>query len=402
MAGCISRAIETYAHAIVDPALPISLSPGRGPRIRVGYLSGEIYDHSVAYPIASLVENHDRDNFEIFVYSYGHNDGSAVRARIVSASENFVAARKLGAIELARRIARDRIDILVDLTGYQIGTRSEILALRPASIQVNYLGYVGTQANDWVDYVIADAVVLPQSQASSWSETIVHLPNCYFPISQPFLAEIDGLDEGARRLVGLPDSTFVFACFNNPYKINRRTFALWMQILCLVPCAVLWLYAESDMAVANLRREAALAGIDPSRLIFAQGSPAAEHFRRHAHADLFLDTFPYGAHSTAAVSLSAGLPVLTLAGASFPSRVGASMLSAAGIPELICESADGYVKLAVDLANNRERLNGLRTMLRSARVLSPLFDAARLTANVEKAYREMLCTSPRQAVRCTS
>ena len=356
------------------------------PRLRIGYLSADFCQHATAYLIAELFELHDQAGFEVIAYSYGPNDGSEMRRRLVRACNQFVdiAGDTFG--ETARRIYEDKIDILVDLKGHTKAARTEIVALRPAPIQVNWLGYPGTMGAEFMDYIITDRFITPPDHAPFFSEKLVSLPDCYQVNDRKREIAKQAL---TRAECGLPVKGLVFCSFNNTYKIMPAVFDIWMRVLRQIPGSVLWLLEANAGAAANLRREAKARGVEPERLVFAPRLPLAQHLARHGHADLFLDTWPYNAHTTASDALWAGLPVLTCAGETFASRVAGSLLTAIGLPELITQSLAEYEALALRLARNPPELAGLRKRLAENRLTAPLFDSARFTRHLEKAYGMM-------------
>ena len=356
-------------------------------RLRIGYLSADLYEHATGVLAAGLFERHDRSAFEIFGYSTGPDDGSSLRARLVAGFDHFLDARAFTAERLAERIRDDRIDILVDLKGYTDDAPTAVVALRPAPIQVNYLGYPGTMGADFVDYLIGDAIATPLEHAADYFETLVLLPDSY-------QINDDRRAIGAapsRSALGLPDDAVVFCCFNNGYKIGPGVFDAWMQILGAVPGAVLWLLARNSDAplIANLRAEAERRGVAPERLVFAASRPNAEYLALYRRADLFLDTWPYNAHTTASDALWAGCPLLTVLGETFAGRVAASLLNAAGLPELIVTSVAAYVSEAIALATEGKRLERLRERLMRDAGASPLFDTSATTRAIESAYMQM-------------
>jgi protein O-GlcNAc transferase len=382
---------ERFAGAILQfgadrqkPAPRAVGAPDR--RLRIGYLCGDFNQHATSLLLAGVLEAHDRDRFEITAYDYSAEDGSPIRARMRAAFEHFTELGNEGPATSAARIAADEIDVLIDLKGYTERTRSEIMALRPAPVQVNFLGYVGTQAGDWIDYVIADAHVLPPEEQINWTEAAVHMPHSYYPNDR---SRPDPAPDTGRAAHGLPADGIVFACFNNPFKISPEIFATWMEILGELPDSVLWLYAGNEFVSGNLRAEAAKAGIDPARLVFAAPARLEQHLARHGCADLFLDTLPYGAHTTGADALWMGVPVITCTGRSWASRVGASLLHAVGLPELITSTREEYKALALSLAADRPRLASLRETLIASRQTAPLFDAPAFAAALEDAYSTM-------------
>ncbi len=354
-------------------------------RIRVGYISADFHEHATAYLMAGLFERHNRSQFEIFAFSSGQDDSSAMRARLVRAIENFKDVRKLTDADLAHAIRAAEIDILVDLKGYTEGGRLLPFAQRSAPIQVSYLGYPGTTGADYMDYVLADRVVIPPEQTRFYSEKIVFLPYSY-------QCNDDNRAIGpipARRDAGLPDSGFVFCCFNANYKILPETFDHWCRILKASPGSILWLLEVSELAKRNLRAEAEARGVSPNRLYFAPRTDLPAHLARLSLADLFLDTLPCNAHTTASDALWAGVPVLTLKGQSFAGRVAASLLNAIGLPGMVTENENAFENRAVELARNPDMILQLKQHLQARRQDSPLFKTARFTRDLETAYRKM-------------
>ncbi len=385
------RAAQGYAKTFAVPnALRFSghaTSLGVGRRIRIGFLSCDFFEHATAILFAEVLEKLDRNRFEIFGYCYSPDDRSPMRQRLLDAFEHV---RKIGTVanrDAANAIHADAIDILVDLKGYTKDARTEILAYRPAPIQVNYLGYPGTMGADCIDYILADAIVAPMDSQPNYSERIVHLPNSY----QPNDRQRPISDEPVSRAdCGLPEDAFVFCSFNNSYKLNTRMFDIWMPLLQKVPGSVLWLLIPNETAAGNLRREAQSRGIDPERLVFAKRAPIAKHLARHRLADLFLDALPCNAHTTTSDALWAGLPVLTCLGETFAGRVAGSLLNAMGVPELITANADEYSRRALELARDKDQLDAIRKKLATDRDTAPLFDSTRYTRNLEKSFEMML------------
>ena len=309
-----------------------------------------------------------------------------MRTRLVKAFDRFVDVKNCSILDTAQQIAADEVDILVDLKGYTMDTRTEILARRPAPIQVNYLGYPGTMGVSFIDYILVDDFIVPADQQPFYTEKLVHLPGCYqVNDSQREIAE----QTPSRAACGLPDKGFVFCSFNNSYKITPAMFDVWMRLLKAVPGSVLWLLEGNRFVPDNLRREAQRRGVAAERLVFAPRMALAEHLARHRLADLFLDTLPYNSHTTASDALWAGCPVLTLAGETFASRVAGSLLRTVGLPELITHSFDEYYALALHLAEDVASLARLRTRLEANRAISSLFDAGQFARNLEKAYETM-------------
>ncbi len=356
------------------------------PRLRLGYLSTDFREHPVAHLIAELFELHDRTAFEVCGYSYGPDDGGAMRARIVRACDRFVDVRGASFERAAGRIYEDRVDIVIDLTGYTKGARTEILALRPAPIQVNWLGYPSTMGAEFMDYIITDRFISPPDHEPYYAERFVYLPDCYQVNDRK---RAIAKKTPTKRECELPDRGFVFCCFNNTNKIAALVFDVWMRLLKEIPGSVLWLLEANSGAAANLRREAKARKIAPDRLVFAPKMPPDQHLARQRLADLFLDTLPYNAHVTASDALWVGLPVLTCSGETFASRVAGSLLRAIGLPELVTTSLAEYEAAAIRLAGNPAELKALRDRLAKNRLTTPLFDSERFARHLECAYQMM-------------
>jgi predicted O-linked N-acetylglucosamine transferase (SPINDLY family) len=372
--------------ALPESALLPRLPPRPDERVRLGYLSGYFRLHPVAFMIAGMLEHHDRRRFEVVGYSSGPDDQSAMRTRLAGAFDRFVDIEKTTEREAAELIHADGIDILVDLDGYTGSSRTAMLAYRPAPVQVNYIGYPGTMGAEFIDYIIVDRFLAPPGHQTFFSERLVHLPECYLCTDdRREIAE----RTPTRAECGLPETGFVFCCFHTCYKITPAFFAIWLRLLEQVPESVLWLLDANPWATANLRREAAARGIAPERLVFAPLKLPAEHLARQRLADLYLDTLPYNANTTAIEALWAGLPLLTCAGKSFASRMAGSALQAIGLAELITTSLDQYEALALRLAREPHLLAELRARLIQNRQTHPLFDTARFTRNIEAAYQQM-------------
>ncbi len=354
-------------------------------KIRLAYLSADFNDHATAWLTAELFERHDRQRFHLTAISYRADDGSAMRARLSKAFHRFLDVSGQGDEMVARLLRELEIDIAIDLNGYTLGGRPGVLSFRPAPVQVNYLGFPGSMGAPFMDYIIADPVLLPFAEQVFCDEKIVHLPDSYQPNdTRRVMASIGP----SRDEAGLPKTGFVFCCFNNSWKITEPLFEIWMRLLAAVPASVLWLLDDNADARANLKREAARRDIDPARLVFAARTDQAAHLARHRLADLFLDTLPCNAHTTASDALWTGLPVLTCRGKSFAGRVASSLLMAAGLPELVTEDLDSYAALALALATEPARLAALRNKLADAHA-SPLFDIERYCRNLEAAYARM-------------
>jgi predicted O-linked N-acetylglucosamine transferase (SPINDLY family) len=357
----------------------------RHERIRVAYLSADFHQHATSILMAGLFEHHDRSRFEVIAISYGPNIQDAMRARLLQAFERFIDVSTQTDLEIAQLLCTLEVDIAVDLKGYTADCRPGILAHRPAPIQVSYLGYPGSMAAPYIDYLLADRIVIPDSHRSFYSEQVVYLPDSY---------QVNDDRRGpaavtpTRAECGLPEQGFVFCCFNNTFKITPFMFDIWMRLLQQAPASVLWLLKDSDLVERNLRHEAVAHGVAAERLIFAPRQEPAAHLARHRLADLFLDTLPYNAHTTASDALWAGLPVVTCTGGSFASRVAASLLHAVDLAELVAHSPEDYERLALSLANDPSRLQAIKARLVQGKSL-PLFDTDRFRRHLESAYFAM-------------
>jgi predicted O-linked N-acetylglucosamine transferase (SPINDLY family) len=369
-----------------DPVLgPISRRAA-GRTIRLGYFSTDFHDHATAHLIAGLLERHDRSRFEVVAFSFGPDVQDVMRRRLVAACDQFIDVRLRSDVEVATLARQMQIDIAIDLKGYTQGHRLGIFALRAAPVQVNYLGYPGTSGAGYMDYIIGDEVLVPEQSQRHFTEKIAYLPGSY---QVNDAGRVIAEQAFTRAELGLPQNGCVFCCFNNNFKITPEMFAIWMRILARVDGSVLWLLADNPTAVRNLRREAARHRIDPERLVFAPRMPLPEHLARHRAADLFLDTLPYNAHTTASDALWAGLPVLTCPGEGFASRVAASVLASVGLPELIASSLREYEDTAVRLAAEPGCLTEIRRSLVDKRRTAPLFDIRLYAERIEAAYFRM-------------
>jgi predicted O-linked N-acetylglucosamine transferase (SPINDLY family) len=356
-------------------------------RIRVAYVSADFRRHPVGVLTAGLFEHHDKSRFETFAISLSEDDGSDIRKRALQAFDQFIDVKDQSDVEAAQLMREMEIDIAVDMTGFTENSMTALFACRPAGLQVNYLGFPGTMGAPYIDYVLADRFIIPEEQQEFYDEKVAYLPHSYLPNDATrAIAE----RTPSRAEAGLPEDGFVFCSFNMVYKIKPDTFDVWMRLLAQVEGSVLWLPESNARAVANLRREAEARGVAAHRIVFApyMTSPA-EHLARLRLADLFLDTLPYNAHATACDTLWAGVPMITQLGATFAGRVGASLLSAVGLPELITHSPQVYEALALRLARDSGALAALRDKLARHRTTHPLFDTARFTRNLESAYLTM-------------
>jgi len=372
------------------PARPAPLWQGtryRHQKIRLAYLSADFREHPVAQLTAGLFERHDRAKFEVYGISYGVDDRSAMRRRLMQGFDRFVDVLPLSDAGAAGSLRELEVDIAIDLQGHTTGARPGILAHRPAPVQAGYLGFPATTAADFIDYIVADAFVVPAEHQRYFSEQVVRLPDC-FQVNDHH--SVNPGRAPTRAEEGLPESGFVFCCFNNTYKLNPWMFDIWMRLVQEVPGSVLWLREENQAAGKNLREEARARGVDPARIVFARRLPAlADHLARHRLADLFLDTLPYNAHTTASDALAAGLPLLTCAGSAYAGRVAGSLLRTIGLPELITGNLRDYEALALELARDRPRLADLRSRLGRNLATSPLFDTDRFRRHIEAAYTAM-------------
>jgi predicted O-linked N-acetylglucosamine transferase (SPINDLY family) len=351
-------------------------------RIRLGYLSGRFTADATGQLTVDLFPAHDRTRFHVSVLSFGPDDGSDYRRRIAAGADRFLDLGALTHTAAADAIAAAGIDILIDLDGFVLGARPQIAALRPAPLQLRYLDFPGTTAAPFFDYLVGDAIVTPPADQPLYAERLATLPGCY----QVNAASQEAAAAPSRAACGLEGFDTVFCSFNTNTKIEPAVFALWMEILGAVPGSALWLLGESELGARNLREAARARGIDPQRLVFAGFVPRAQHLARIAHADLFLDTLVYNAHTTASDALWAGVPVLTLPGDSFASRVGASLVTAAGLPELVAQDRAHYKALAVELAQDRARLAGLRARLAQR---GALYDTGAFVKRLEALYEQM-------------
>lgn len=359
----------------------------RHQKIRIGYVSGEFRQQATSILLTRIWELHDKDKFDIYAFDNGWDDQSTYRHRIKHAFKEIIDISRLSASDAAALIKEYEVDILVNLNGFFGLGRQDVFSHKPAPIQVNYLGFPGTIGADYIDYIVADPIVIPPESSQFYHEKVAYLPNSYQANDdQRFISNV----ALTRQEFGLPECGFVFACFNNSYKITPSTFDSWARILHQVENSVLWLLVDNPTSVHNLRKEISSRGISPNRLIFAERADPAEHLARHRLADLFLDTFIYNAHTTCSDSLWAGLPVLTVIGDSFAGRVGASLLSASGLNELITKSVEEYEALAVNLAKDPNRLYEFKLRLSSNINNKPLFNSALFTRYIESAYVEMV------------
>ena len=355
-------------------------------RIRIAYLSADFHAHATAHLMAGVFEQHDRSRFEISAISFDASDGSPMRARLEAAFEHFIPVNTLHDKAVAALMRDANIEIAVDLKGFTKNARPGIFAFRPAPLQVSYLGFPGTMGASYIDYLIADKIVVPEHEQKHYSEKLAYLPGCYqCNDTKRSIAE----ETPTRAGAGLPESGFVFCSFNNNYKLTPELFGVWMRLLQEIEGSALWILDSNEIAAQNLRVEAEHRGIARERLVFAPKLRHADHLARHRLADLFLDTVPCGAHTTASDALWAGLPMLTCMGDSFAGRVGASLLNTLGLKDLVTQSLPEYERRALDLARDPRALAHLKTTLEKNRDTCALFDTARFTRHLEAAYLMM-------------
>ncbi len=374
-----------WARAVLPPVAPAPAVHARAARLRVGYVSSDFREHPTGRLMAGLFEAHDRERFEIVAYSYGKDDGSGLRARIRGAFDVWHDVNDVADVAVARMIREDGIDVLVDRKGLTRGSRLAILAERPAPVQVHYMSFPGTMGYEAIDGIIADAEVIPPGEEAFFHERVWRMPRCYFVNdSKRAVPVVD-----ARAAHGLRDDALVLACFNQPYKITRAFFTIWMEALAAAPSTVLWLLAPGDVERRNLRREAERCNVDPQRIVFAPALPQAAHMARVACADLTLDTLPVGQHTTACDALWVGVPMLTCRGATFVGRVGASIMRAVELPQLITGSPAEYRDRLLALVRDPAVLATYRDHLVSQRHRLPLFDTAAFARDWEALLLEI-------------
>jgi protein O-GlcNAc transferase len=380
---------EIYASNKYPKNLTLGLIPKRPSqeKLLIGYFSPDFRNHAVSFLTAELYELHDRNKFEIIAFSFGADDKSEMRSRLSKAFDQFIDVSSMSDLKIAKLARELQIDIAVDLTGHTHNSRTGIFSYRAAPIQVNWLGYPGTIGANFIDYIVADKIIIPESHQQYYCEKVAYLPNTYMVDDTK---RIPSLKQFTRENFGLPDGAFVFCCFNNDYKFNPQILDSWSRILLTAKNGVIWISENNENFRVNIVAEFKHRGIDPERVIFAQRvENMADHLSRYALADLFLDTHPYNAHTTALDSLKVGVPILTLMGQSFASRVAASLLNAIGLPELITHSQEQYENLAIELARIPQKLEDFKLRLAHNRLTTPLFDTPRFTKNLEAAYIKM-------------
>ena len=379
---------EIYANDLlkINKSVVFKKNLSTSKKIKIGYFSSDFYNHATSYLMVELFEKHNREKFEIIGFSFGPNINDQMNKRVSSAMDKFHMVNNLSDMEIAKLSRDNGIDIAIDLKGFTKNARPNIFSNKCAPIQINYLGFPGTLGSNIYDYIISDSFIIPPHNLKFYSEKIIFLPHCYqVNDSKKFIPSI----KLSKVDFGLPDNKFIFCSFNNNFKITPEIFNAWMHILKAVNNSVLWLFEENHTAAKNLKQEATRRGIDMNRLIFAQRLPLDDHLSRYQLADLCIDTFPCNGHTTTSDALWTGIPVVTLAGESFSSRVAASLLNTIGVPELITYSIDEYMKLAIELASNPEKFFAIKNRIAINRLTSPLFDINLFTKNIELAYQKI-------------
>ncbi|MDA9074374.1 tetratricopeptide repeat protein, partial [Amylibacter sp.] len=378
---------ETYAKALYPQrTLPTKARPNKRPkRIRIGYFSADFKEHPVAYLIAKVLEQHNRNQFEVFGYSINGSSSCEMRERLEMSFDSFKDLQSMSDRDIALQARQDGIDIAVDLNGYTQHSRTGIFAYRAAPIQINYLGYPGTLGADFMDYIVADRFLIPDENQKHFNEKPLYLPNTYMPTDDSREFSQKPMN---RSDMGLPDDAFVFCCFNNNYKISPAEFDIWMRLLTKVENSVLWVRQSNQFSHINMKNEAQKRKVDPSRLVFADIVPMDEHLARQRLANLFVDTFSFNAHTTATEALWAGLPVVTKIGLGFAARVAGSLLNAVGLPELVTGTEQDYEALILDLATNPTKLAKITEKLATNRLTQPLFKTELYTKHLEEGYQQ--------------
>ena len=354
-------------------------------KIRIGYYSADFRDHPVSFLTAELFENHDKNIFEIYAFSYGQDDKGDYRKRIENAFDKFIDVQFMDGKKISQLSRTLEIDIAVDLGGYTANSKMEIFSYRAAPIQVSYLGFLGTLSHDQIDYLISDKIIIPEELKKYYKEKIVYLPSYQVNDSKKEVPSNFFL----RQELGISDDAFVFCNFNNNFKITPKIFSLWMEILKETENSILYLYADTPSVIINLQNEVVKRGIETNRIIFGGKLIQKEYLGRYLVCDLFLDTFPYNGGATTSDALWAGLPVITLQGRSFASRYGSSLLTAIGHPELITKNLQEYKNLAIRLAKNKNEIKKIQISLKEKILSSELFNSILFTKNLEKAYKHM-------------
>lgn len=373
---------EHRATPPVAPLTPRSANPSG--RLRIGYFSGDFREHPMMHLMLGLFREHDRSAFEVLAFNHGPGEKGEIQTKLRQHVDHFFDIRPLSDQQAADLARQHEVDIAIDITGYTGNSRPGLSSWRPAPVQISYLGFPSTLGSPFADYIVADHCLVPEDTRAFYSERVIYLPDTYQPNDDERYLSDDG---GTRSSCGLPADAFVLCCFNNAHKIKEREFRIWMRVLRQVDGSVLWLLASNPWFEKNLRAQAASCGVDPARLVFAKRLPQADHLARHRHADLFVDTFNFNAHTTCSDALWGGLPVVTKAGQQFAARVAASLLSAVGLPELITTTDEEYEALIIELATNPERLATLKRKLANNRLTFPLFDTKQYVRTFEAALK---------------
>jgi predicted O-linked N-acetylglucosamine transferase (SPINDLY family) len=382
----LQRSINYAAEKFKKDPINLSIQPKVPPkRIKIAYISGDFYNFPTMHLLAGVLENHNRKSFEIYAFSYASRQNDEMRERIKLGVDHFINVNDLSSIEIAKLIQSNNIDISIDLNGYTKKSRSEIFQYRMSPIQINYLGYPSTMGVHFMDYIIADPVTIPDENRNFYSEKIIYMPHTYQANdNKRKIAKTNS----KRADFNLPDKGFVFCCFNQIYKISPKEFNIWMRILRNVNNSVLWLIKSNKLVEQNFSKEAKRQGIDPSRIVFAEKLSHSEHLARHKHADLFIDTFNYNAHTTASDALWCGLPIVTKQGKQFSARVASSLLTACGLPELITKNEQEYEELIYELATNPKSLKTISLKLSENKKNKPLFNTKQYTNNFENGLQK--------------
>ena len=363
---------------------PFKLS-GKLDRLNIGYFSADFHNHATMYLMGKIFELHNKNRFQIFAFSYGPDSQDTLRKKLMTAVDVFHDVRRMNDLQMVELARAEKLDIAIDLKGFTQNSRLAPFSYGLAPVQISYLGYPGTLGADFIDYIIADPVLIPENKRQYYSENVIYLPNTYQPTDNTRKISDKAI---IRSEMGLPDNGFIFCCFNNNYKISPKEFDIWMRLLAKVKGSVLWLLKSNKWAEQNLQKEAEIRGISADRLVFADRVPQAEHLARQSLADLFIDTFNCNAHTTASDALWAGLPLVTKLGESFAARVAGSLLNAIGLPELITESENSYEALILDLATNPRKLFKIKKKLSENRLTMPLFNTEKYTRHLENGYQQ--------------
>lgn len=379
--------VAKFACSSFDKKIKFGNVKRKASKIRLGYFSNDLREHPVGQMVSGMFDLHDRNKFEVFAFSTGPDDGSQIRKKIASSVDKFVdlSEKDLPNFEIAKKIHREKIDILIEMTGHTKDNRLAVCAYKPAPVQVEWLGFPGTTGASFMDYVLVDKIVVPKNEQKYYTEKLVHLSHCY-QVNTP--VEISS-KKFKRKDFGLPDNVFVFSSFNQVFKIDPIIFDVWMRILGRVPNSILWLWEQHAECVINLKNEAKKRGIAANRIFFSKSLPKEEHLARLGLSDLTLDTNIYGGHTTTTDSLWAGVPVVTRLGSHFASRVGASILTEVGLSELVVKDFIAYENLAVNLANSPEMIKKMKDKLTHDKLLKTLFNTKRFVEGLESTYIKM-------------